>query len=67
VELKRKCSQPGAPGASCDLPKENEKDLCEIPDDVRCEMEFVFVEQIKDVLTAIIPELGRGWNVATAP
>ena len=39
------------------LPKENQKDLREIPDEVRAEMEFVPVERVKDVLTAAIPEL----------
>jgi ATP-dependent Lon protease len=39
------------------LPKENEKDLRELPDHVRAEMEFVLVERIEDVLTAAIPPL----------
>jgi len=39
------------------LPKENAKDLREIPDDVRSGMEFVFVQHIKDVLAAAIPEM----------
>lgn len=41
------------------LPKENGKDLRELPDDVRAGMEFVFVEHIKDVLSAAIPELAE--------
>jgi ATP-dependent Lon protease len=32
-------------------------DLREIPDHVRDEMEFVFVEHIEEVLSAAIPEL----------
>jgi hypothetical protein len=39
--------------------KENEKDLRELPDDVRAEMEFVFVRNVKDVLAAAIPELAE--------
>jgi ATP-dependent Lon protease len=39
------------------LPKENEKDLRELPDPVRKEMKFIFAERIEDVLSAAIPEL----------
>jgi len=39
------------------LPKENEKDLRELPEHVRAEMEFVLVERIEDVLAAAIPRL----------
>ena len=39
------------------LPKANEKDLRELPDYVRQEMEFILAERIEDVLTAAIPEL----------
>jgi ATP-dependent Lon protease len=39
------------------LPKENQKDLREIPEDVRASMEFVFVQKINDVLLAAIPQL----------
>jgi ATP-dependent Lon protease len=41
------------------LPKDNEKDLRELPDHVRREMEFVFAEQIEEALTAAIPELSN--------
>ena len=41
------------------LPKENEKDLRELPDDVRAGMEFVFVRHVKEVLSAAIPELAE--------
>jgi ATP-dependent Lon protease len=37
------------------LPKENEKDLREIPEPVRKEMEFVFAERVEDVLQAALP------------
>jgi ATP-dependent Lon protease len=48
------------------LPKENQKDLREIPEEVRAEMEFVPVERIKDVLTAAIPELTGSFTVIPA-
>ncbi len=39
------------------LPKENQKDLRELPDNVRAEMEFVFARRIEDVLSAAVPQL----------
>ena len=33
------------------LPRENEKDLRDIPESVRQEIEFVFVEKVAEVLT----------------
>ena len=39
------------------LPKENEKDLDDLPDEVRAEMLFIFAEKIEDVLEAAIPTL----------
>jgi ATP-dependent Lon protease len=39
------------------LPKENQKDLRELPDAVRQEMEFIFAERVEDVLKAAIPHL----------
>ncbi|MFN3324419.1 MAG: endopeptidase La [Bryobacteraceae bacterium] len=39
------------------LPKANEKDLDEIPENVRREMEFHFAEKIEDALTELIPAL----------
>ncbi|MBO0797461.1 MAG: hypothetical protein J2P31_01440, partial [Blastocatellia bacterium] len=41
------------------LPKGNEKDLGEIPDNIRSEMEFIFAERIEDVLAAAIPQLAE--------
>lgn len=38
------------------LPKQNEADLTELPDHVRRELEFVFAEQIDEVLTAAVPQ-----------
>jgi ATP-dependent Lon protease len=39
------------------LPKENEKDLRELPEVIRSEVEFVFVDHVVDVFAAAIPEL----------
>lgn len=49
------------------LPKENEKDLRELPDEVRAEMEFVFVERIEEVLAAALPHLARATPVGIMP
>jgi ATP-dependent Lon protease len=46
------------------LPKENAKDLRELPDHVRAEMEFVLVERIEDVLAAAIPRLAERLSMA---
>jgi ATP-dependent Lon protease len=40
------------------LPVGNTKDLRELPDNIREEMEFIFAERIEDVLNAVIPQLG---------
>ena len=39
------------------IPKANEKDLRELPESVRQELEFILAERIEDVLAAAIPEL----------
>lgn len=39
------------------LPRENQKDLSELPEDVAKEMEFIFAEKIEDVLSNAIPQL----------
>lgn len=41
------------------LPKGNQKDLRELPDNVRAEMEFLFAERIEEVLAAAIPKLSE--------
>ena len=48
------------------LPKENRKDLQDLPDPVRQEMEFVFVEKVEDLLAAAIPELAERLTVDEA-
>jgi ATP-dependent Lon protease len=39
------------------LPLENQKDLAELPESVRADLELVFVKDLEEVLTAAIPEL----------
>jgi ATP-dependent Lon protease len=46
------------------LPRENEKDLRELPDHVRAEMEFVLAERIEDVLAAAIPQLAERFSMS---
>jgi ATP-dependent Lon protease len=41
------------------LPRANEKDLSELPEHVRREMEFVLADRIEDVLAAAIPGLAE--------
>jgi ATP-dependent Lon protease len=41
------------------LPKANEKDLIEIPEHIRSEMEFILAERIEEVLAAAIPQLAE--------
>jgi ATP-dependent Lon protease len=39
------------------LPRGNQKDLRDLPDEVRKEMEFVFADRVEEVLAAMIPGL----------
>jgi ATP-dependent Lon protease len=48
------------------LPKDNEKDLTELPEEVRREMEIVAAERIEEVLAAAIPDLGARLQLASA-
>jgi ATP-dependent Lon protease len=41
------------------LPRENQKDLRDLPEEVRREMQFEFTDRIDDVLTAAIPALAE--------
>jgi ATP-dependent Lon protease len=41
------------------LPKPNQKDLRDLPDAARAEMEFIFVERIEEVLEAAVPTVGE--------
>ena len=41
------------------LPKANMKDLRDLPDNVRAEMEFVPVERVQQVISALIPQLAE--------
>jgi ATP-dependent Lon protease len=40
------------------IPKQNEKDLRDLPEDARSEMEFVLAEHVHEVLRAAIPGIG---------
>jgi ATP-dependent Lon protease len=48
------------------LPLGNEKDLRELPENVRSEMEFICVERIEEVLAAAIPDLAERLTVTAA-
>jgi ATP-dependent Lon protease len=41
------------------LPHDNEKDLRELPPEVRKEMEFVFADRVEDVIAAAVPGLAQ--------
>jgi ATP-dependent Lon protease len=41
------------------MPRANQKDLRELPDEVRKEMEFTFADRVEDVLAATIPHLAE--------
>ncbi len=41
------------------LPKDNEKDVKDLPEDVRKQMEFIFVETVDEVLEDMLPGLVR--------
>jgi len=41
------------------LPKANQKDLRDLPEEVRSEMEFVFAERVEEVLKTAIPKLAE--------
>ena len=41
------------------LPKANQKDLRDVPEEVRAEMEFIFAEHAQDVLAATIPAMAE--------
>jgi hypothetical protein len=41
------------------LPRGNRKDLRDIPEDVRAQMEFIFADRIEDVLAAALPPVGE--------
>ena len=46
------------------LPKANQKDLRDLPEPVRAEMEFIFAEQVADVLHAAIPGIAKRLRIA---
>ncbi len=46
------------------MPKANQKDLRDLPEDVRKEMQFIFAERIEDVLRTAIPQLAERMALA---
>jgi ATP-dependent Lon protease len=39
------------------IPRANQKDLRDLPDEVRNEIEFVFADRVEDVLRVMLPSL----------
>ena len=48
------------------LPKANERDLRDVPDTVRAELEFIFVDRVEEVLADMIPSLAPQLAAAIA-
>ena len=46
------------------IPKANQKDLRDLPEPVRAEMEFIFADKVSDVLHAAIPGIGKRLRIA---
>ncbi len=47
------------------MPRANQKDLRDVPEPVRSEMEFVFTDRVEDVLMAAIPSLSERLMITT--
>jgi ATP-dependent Lon protease len=48
------------------IPKQNEKDLRDLPADARAEMEFVFAGHVHEVLRAAIPGIANSGLIPMA-
>jgi ATP-dependent Lon protease len=48
------------------LPRDNEMDLRELPEDVRKELTFTLAERIEDVLVAALPDVGKRLQLVDA-
>jgi ATP-dependent Lon protease len=46
------------------MPKANQKDLRDLPEEVRKEMEFIFAQRVEDVLQTAIPQLAERMNAS---
>jgi len=46
------------------LPRHNQKDLRDLPENVRADTEFIFADRVEDVLTAVIPGLSERFRIA---
>jgi len=49
------------------LPKRNEKDLPDIPEEVKKELELVFVHRMEEVLEAVLEPKGEGLSIPNPP
>src|SRR5258706_9112992 len=49
------------------LPRGNQKDLRDLPEDVRKEMEFIFADRVRDVLADMLPGLVPNTVPSAAP
>ena len=41
------------------LPRANQKDIRDVPEEARKEMEFLFADRVEDVLIALIPQISE--------
>ena len=48
------------------LPKANERDLRDVPESVRAELQFLFVDRVEEVLADMIPSLAPQLAAAIA-
>ena len=48
------------------LPKENRKDLRDLPEEIRNEMEFLFAETVDDILAAVVPDMPERFTLPQA-
>jgi len=49
------------------VPRGNQKDLRDLPEDVRKEMEFIFADRVRDVLADMLPGLVPSTVSSAAP
>jgi ATP-dependent Lon protease len=48
------------------IPRQNEKDLRDLPDDARAEMEFILADHVHEVLRAAIPGIMKSGLIPVA-
>jgi ATP-dependent Lon protease len=49
------------------VPRGNQKDLRDLPDDVRNEMTFIFADRVRDVLADMLPGVVHAANPEAPP